>query len=630
MSAILLNAQSLINKLDDFQTEIIEQHSPSVIFVTETWLSSDYPDNLINQDSLYNVFRKDRTSNSGGVLIMVRKELSCAALEHRCFGDLDLVVVRARVHCVDVIFACFYRSSVTDVHLLKPLTEAIDYLLNLNMLIYLCGDFNLPGIKWNNRSRPTTTYKQDKFMDLFRSRGLSQHVTQNTRGANILDLVFTNEVNAVHCLEIIAPLSATADHDCVLFSLNLKETQCENRPIFKWRNMNTGAMRSELELVNWVVFFSDCVTCEDMWLKFKLLCHSLIAKYVPIFQVGTNTNRTSRYVRKALAKKRASYKNRHKSTAHMERYKQLRAICKYIITEDTLKRESKVLFSPNQRKFYTYVNKKLSSRPTISGIVDSNGELLYNDRLIAEKFNAHYKSVFTTDNGRDVDMPLKCDIECNNILFTRKSVCDSICELSNGFACGPDGLPPYFYKQLSAQVAIPLHAIFEKSFDSGYVPFDWRSAVVTPAFKGKGKRAEPVAYRPISLTCFASRIMERIIKNHVSQHLDNNNLLSSNQHGFVKNRSTETQLLECFNHFTKHFDNKDCVDVVYLDISKAFDTVCHNKLFSKLSKYGISGKLFSWIRAFLSDRKQSVIVNGKMSSAVEISSGVPQGSVQVC
>jgi hypothetical protein len=206
----------------------------------------------------------------------------------------------------------------------------------------------------------------------------------------------------------------------------------------------------------------------------------------------------------------------------MQRYKLACAYCKSIISEDTLNRECRVLQSPDQRKFYSYVNKRLSSRPNISGIVDGNGNLLHSDQLIAERFNDHYKSVFIEDDGRVVDMPVKCAEECNDLLFTRKSVCDSIRELSNGFACGPDGLPPYFYKQLCVQVAIPLHAIFQRSFDSGNVPFDWRSAVVTPAFKGKGKRSEPAAYRPISLTCFASRIMERIIKNCISQHIDNN------------------------------------------------------------------------------------------------------------
>jgi hypothetical protein len=121
--------------------------------------------------------------------------------------------------------------------------------------------------------------------------------------------------------------------------------------------------------------------------------------------------------------------------------------------------------------------------------------------------------------------------------------------------------------------------------------------------------------------------MERIIKNYVLQHLEANNLLSPHQHGFRKNRSTETQLLECFNQFTKAVDTGSCVDVVYLDVSKAFDTVCHNKLFFKLTKYGISGKLLSWIRGFLAHRTQSVNVNGTVSSAVEVISGVPQGSV---
>jgi exonuclease III len=199
LSAVLLNAQSLKNKFDDFHNEIIQQHSPSVVFVTETWLSPDYPDCLVDQDSAYNIFRKDRNSNSGGVLIMIRKDLSSAALEHRSFDCLELVTVRTRVLNRDVIFACFYRSSVNDVHLLKPLTDALDYLLKFNVLLCFCGDFNLPGIKWNvTPPRSAHSYKQDKFLDLFRSRGLYQHVTENTRGSNTLDLVFSNEKHALN------------------------------------------------------------------------------------------------------------------------------------------------------------------------------------------------------------------------------------------------------------------------------------------------------------------------------------------------------------------------------------------------------------------------------------------------
>jgi hypothetical protein len=622
----LLNARSIKNKLDDFQAEIIEQHSPSVVFVTETHLHSDLPNSLIDSNSTYNIFRKDRNSDSGGVLVMIRKEYTCATLVHRCFGNLDLVVVRARFGHNDVLFACFYRSSVRDVHVLKPLAEVIDYLLKFNLPLFLCGDFNLPGIKWNNTPRVTPTYKQDKFMDLFRSRGLYQHVTMPTRGSNTLDLIFTNEKHAVKNVTILPPLSATGDHDCVLFSLNIQGKTQQKYSVQKWNMMDVEAMKVALELTNWTEFFDGCQTCDDMWLEFKKFCLSLIGRHVPIHNIGSGWAKFPRHVRKALAKKKAAYKYRHCSEEHMEKYKQLTHHCKAVVAEHVLQSESKVLISPKNSKFYRYVNSKLSSKPSISGIVDQNGDLLYDDLTKAERFNDYYKSVFTCDDGRMIHIPVKCDFVCNDVLLTRKAVYDSIRKLPDGFASGPDGLPPHFYKKLAAQLAIPLHAIFLKSFETSVVPSEWRTATVTPVFKGKGNRSEPSSYRPISLTCVASKIMEKIVKEYISDHLADNNLITPHQHGFLRNKSTETQLLECFNMFTKVIDGKSCVDV-YLDISKAFDTVCHSKLFHKLPKYGIEGKLLSWIRSFLSDRRQSVNINGKLSSYVSVSSGVPQGSV---
>jgi hypothetical protein len=624
----LLNARSLKNKFDDFHAEIIEQHSPTVILVTESWLCADIPDSLIDPKAGYNIFRKDRNANSGGVMIMIKKGYSCAALDHKSFDNLDIVAVRVRILNDDILFACFYRSSVHDVHLLNPLTKAIDHLLKLNLSLCLCGDFNLPGIRWESLPpRASSSFKQDKFMDLFRSRGLYQHIHENTRGLNTLDLVFTNEKHAVNNVHILPPLTDSCDHDCVFFALNVRDQQEEKRPILKWTNMDADRMRLELELVNWNIFFNDCVTCEDMWLKLKLFCHHLVDKYVPKVDAQSNRPKLSRWIRKSLAKKRAAYKRRHISAAHMNRYKQISARCKQLIAEDAFSRESKVLISPGSRKFYNYVNKKLSSRPVISGITDENDVLLRDDFQVAERFSSHYKSVFIMDNGRPIDVPVKCNVDCNDIIISRKSVYDSIRELPVGFACGPDGLPSYFYKQVAEQITIPLHYIFTKSYETGITPTEWRTATVIPVFKGKGKRAEPAAYRPISLTCVVSMIMERIMKKYMSQHLDNNNLLSPHQHGFRKNKSTETQLLECFNQFTKDVDNGGCVDVVYLDISKAFDTVCHDKLFYKLSRYGIGGKVLSWIRGFLTGRSQSVKVNRSASSAATVTSGVPQGSV---
>jgi hypothetical protein len=125
----------------------------------------------------------------------------------------------------------------------------------------------------------------------------------------------------------------------------------------------------------------------------------------------------------------------------------------------------------------------------------------------------------------------------------------------------------------------------------------------------------------------ACRIFERILKTHIVHHLDILGLISTHQHGFRKNRSTVSQLLECFNAWTSSLDAREAIDVFYLDISKAFDTVSHPKLLRKLELYGIKGKTLKWIKSFLTGRKQAVRVNGVLSDYSDVCSGVPQGSV---
>jgi hypothetical protein len=121
--------------------------------------------------------------------------------------------------------------------------------------------------------------------------------------------------------------------------------------------------------------------------------------------------------------------------------------------------------------------------------------------------------------------------------------------------------------------------------------------------------------------------METIVKDEILQFLLEQGKISDHQHGFLSKRSTQTQLLECLNEWTRHIDAKDCVDVLYIDIAKAFDTVPHSILMQKLINIGITGKLLAWIKCFLCERSQVIKVGEQVSTRERVTSGVPQGSV---
>jgi len=132
----------------------------------------------------------------------------------------------------------------------------------------------------------------------------------------------------------------------------------------------------------------------------------------------------------------------------------------------------------------------------------------------------------------------------------------------------------------------PLSRIFPESFDTGQVPADWRTANISPIFK-KGSTKEPENYRPVSLTSVVCKTMESIVRGDMVTFFDEGSLFSRNQHLFMKKRSCLTNLLETFEEWTKAFDEEYGMDVIYLDYTKAYDSVPNKRLIEILKGYGL-------------------------------------------
>ncbi len=155
------------------------------------------------------------------------------------------------------------------------------------------------------------------------------------------------------------------------------------------------------------------------------------------------------------------------------------------------------------------------------------------------------------------------------------------------------------------------------------VPGEWKTANVTPVHKS-GRKDDANNYRPISLTSCTCKLMERFVYDWLTDFLNNYAPLHPSQHGFLRSQSCTSQLLEYTNDLTLALNSGSCVDVVYLDFSKAFDKVNHALLISKLAERGVPQQLLTWIQSFLTQR---VVLDAHFSEWTSVDSGVPQGSV---
>lgn len=217
----------------------------------------------------------------------------------------------------------------------------------------------------------------------------------------------------------------------------------------------------------------------------------------------------------------------------------------------------------------------------------------------------------------------------NSIFITPTSpaeIATIINSLDVSKACGPFSLPPHILKMSVNYIAQPLSHIINASFEQGIYPESLKTANVIPIHK-TGSLNYCKNYRPISLLSNIGKIFEKCMFERLTNFINNNNILYTKQFGFRRGHSTSHALVSITEWIKSYIDRGYFVGGLFLDIQKAFDTVNHGILLQKLNIYGIRGICLQWIDSYMRDRKQFVSVDGEISDHLNISHGVPQGSI---
>ena len=268
----------------------------------------------------------------------------------------------------------------------------------------------------------------------------------------------------------------------------------------------------------------------------------------------------------------------------------------------------------------------------MSYVKDENNKLSTNSKETAHLLGKFFVSTFTNEPHGPLEERFykkSTQPQLNEFVLTELSVKDLLSKIDKTKAMGPDNVHPKLLFALSDnnEFVSAVTALFRKCYELNEIPLIWKTANVIALHK-KGSKHECCTrhnYRPISLTCIMCKLYEKLIRNHIIDHVFNQ--ISPRQHGFVQGKSCLSNLLEAVDKINELLSLGENVDIFYLDFQKAFDTVPHYRLLTKLKSFGISDKTLLTIADFLKDRSFQVNVGNNASQNFKVTSGVPQGSV---
>jgi len=645
------NTRSIVNK--DKRTELelyVNKEKPDLIAITESWTKESIQDSELDLDG-YVMFRKDRDiqgerGHGGGVLLYVRDSLM--ALERMDLKDdrfKESVWCEIKNKNEAILVGVCYRVPDSSGENDSGLHELIRKATKMPCIIM--GDFN-HHIDWNQRRGKNTA--DELFVECMDENFLTQHVLQPTREENILDLVISTEEDMIEDVQV-GERFGSSDHQIIRFNTVLEHevevTAYQKR--YNYHRADYDKVRSKIREKNLTNRLAG-LGIQEKWKQFVSCMNEVVEETVPTIR---RNNKKCPWVNKEVQKARRAkikawkrmqtIRRSNLSTTGPNAARQLEeATEKYVKKRNMAKttnrkaiKDYEIKLSQNikrdSKSFYRYMSSKQKRKAKIGPLQNDQGKIITEDEETAEMLNNYFGSVLTEEDINNIPEPKPMfkgndDQRLHNVDITEEIVLEMLGSLREDKTPGIDELHPKFLKEVRNEIGATLSQIFNESIETGEMPRDWKDAIITPLFK-KGSRSDTSNYRPVSLTCIICKILEKIIKSNIVEHLIKNEIINDSQHGFMKGRSCLSNLLDFFEEVYENLDKNNSVDIIYLDFAKAFDKVPHRRLAKKLQACGIGGRLLQWITNWLRGRRQRVRINGTNSTWIDVISGVPQGSV---
>ncbi|XP_031637720.1 uncharacterized protein LOC116350127 [Contarinia nasturtii] len=459
-------------------------------------------------------------------------------------------------------------------------------------VLLISGNFNLPNLVWfvDETIDPDiaiainpTSRKEIVVLDTCYEMGLYQINKQYNQNGHMLDLIWTNEIDVFSC-------NASEDHFMNIeshhpsFEINIHEyiqhQPKSNNIFFDYKNAEYVEINDQLVEKNW-----------DSILNRPSLEEKLDSFYYEISNVvSSNINRKvmnysniPKWFDKSLLNQKRDVNKLHRqmkknSSAETKRiYIDIRRLYKQNArsTYKGYKLQIEQLINEDPKIFFNFVNQKKNRSDELPAEMEYNGNKAEDRQQIVEMFATHFSTAYSQhneENKYDISDAVRLQNICAaipEINITDDLVSEKISELPLDLVSGPDGIPNIFIKNCLPSLLYPITILLRESLQSNCIPQIWKTSFVRPVFKS-GNRNKVENYRGVALQCIISKLLDSIVTSHINNYLKT--IIDDSQHGFIKGRSTVTNLAKLTSKALNNIGNGYQTDSIYLDIAKAFDS----------------------------------------------------------
>lgn len=654
LNIVHLNVHSVQDKMNDLllllHTLKQSNHEIDILLLCETFIT-DYNLNKCSIEGYELVEEHRKNISRGGVAIYVNEKIRFKERKDLNLfkeGQFESCFVEVLTGNKNLIVGEIYRvPSTKEVDFINDYHQLIDKITKENKEIIIGTDQNLDFLKINNHAHTET------FFETNLDAGLVPTITKPTRithtTATLIDNIYA-KITSIDNIQTAILVTHISDHFPCFICIDNIEVNTKTSIKVKYRKLNSkniSNIKNKVKDLTWndldrnntnqaynsLTQKIETIMDEVAPLKERSLTHK--TKTMEPWMT-TGLLRSSKTCQKLYKKSVGLDKHHPKSTEYTN----------YRNHYNHLKRKAKQQYYANKITEYKRDAKKMwQTMKTLMGKVHNknsltdnfliDGQMTNDPNVISNSFCKYFTNI-SNNLAQSIPKSNKSfldymDNHIPNSIYMSPITPEEIVKISltlkSKNSSGHDGMSNNLIKAIIPEIKEPLCNIYNKSIEEGTYPEKMKLAEVVPIYKGKQQNLQE-NYRPVSLLPVLSKLFEKLIYTRVYNFLSKNNILYSSQYGFRSNHSTVHALAEFVGHVLKGFENNEYTLGVFLDLSKAFDTVKHDILLKKLEFYGVRGPILKWFQSYLANRSQYVKYNGTLSKTEKcFDYGVPQGSV---